>query len=786
MTRLAALPALTFLLLGLAPREAQAGGVIAGVSLNGAETPGVYEFDIEGERIGARPDVLLALGFSPARVGRLAPGAVAHLDELGGVSGRYVGPEQRIDLTVDPDWLTPSTLPRTERAYAPPVTADPGALLNYGISVNEFGGRHDAAALADLRLFGPRGQFLTGFLLRESSEGTEDGLRRLDTAFVRDDYATGRHWVLGDFISAGLAWSPSLRAAGISFSTDRTLRPDLFSQPQVHLSGAAAAPSTVDIFVDGVRTYSGQTRPGPFTAEIAPTFDGRGEVTSVVTDALGRQTVQTFSFYAADGLLRAGTSELSGEVGLLRENYARPGDRYRGVLAAMTARIGLSDAATLELQGASADGVQNLGVGIKATLAGEALAHVAVRGSHAGSGDGAQLFVSLRRETRRFAAFASGRFTSAGFIDGGLEDSFRPRSEVFAGASARDPRWGSLSFSVSDVRFEDDRLATAGLSWSRPFGPVDVFASATRLVAGGSDTALRIGLTAPLGRPGLSAGVRTETSDAGTRLSARLTQTPVEPDGWGWRLAADTSTRSSDNARLEAEARKLSPVGDFDIGVARYGETGAFRASMQGGLVWFGGGLRATARVGSAFALIETGAPDIAVTVNNRYIGRTGADGRLLATRLNAFSATRIGLRPEDIPLDREIDTDFVSIVPPRAGGVRVALPVRRAAGVTLYVILTNGRPAPAGLSVRRNGREIGVTGFGGMAFVDGHTPDDVIEIASRDGVCRLEVPDDATALGQAGPLLCDLRPLGRLRHADRGGPERRLDGVVYGADGGG
>ena len=80
--------------------------------------------------------------------------------------------------------------------------------------------------------------------------------------------------------------------------------------------GSVALPSTVDLFIDGMRRYRGDVPPGPFALDAIPRINGSGEATLVVTDALGRSQTIAFPFYASARLLLPGLSRWSLAAGI--------------------------------------------------------------------------------------------------------------------------------------------------------------------------------------------------------------------------------------------------------------------------------------------------------------------------------------------------------------------------------------------------------------------------------------------------------------------------------------
>ncbi|MET5013105.1 fimbrial biogenesis outer membrane usher protein, partial [Burkholderia pseudomallei] len=76
---------------------------------------------------------------------------------------------------------------------------------------------------------------------------------RYDTSWSMSDPTSLTTTQFGDTISSSLAWTRSRRVAGLQWRSNFALRPDLVSFPVPALAGTAVVPSTVDLFVNGVR-----------------------------------------------------------------------------------------------------------------------------------------------------------------------------------------------------------------------------------------------------------------------------------------------------------------------------------------------------------------------------------------------------------------------------------------------------------------------------------------------------------------------------------------------------
>ncbi|MGO7251587.1 fimbrial biogenesis outer membrane usher protein, partial [Rhizobium brockwellii] len=85
-----------------------------------------------------------------------------------------------------------------------------------------------------------------------------DGPRftRLATTYSYEDPARLVTLRMGDTINGGHAWTRPIRMAGLQIQRSFGMRPDLVTMPVPRLLGSAATPSTLDLFIDRVRTLS--------------------------------------------------------------------------------------------------------------------------------------------------------------------------------------------------------------------------------------------------------------------------------------------------------------------------------------------------------------------------------------------------------------------------------------------------------------------------------------------------------------------------------------------------
>ncbi len=101
---------------------------------------------------------------------------------------------------------------------------------------------------------------------------------RLESKWQYVDPEKVRIYTLGDFISNSSDWGSSVRLAGLQWSSAYTQRGDIVTSALPQFSGSAALPSTLDLYVNQQKIYSGLVPSGPFDVKQLPFISGN-EVT---------------------------------------------------------------------------------------------------------------------------------------------------------------------------------------------------------------------------------------------------------------------------------------------------------------------------------------------------------------------------------------------------------------------------------------------------------------------------------------------------------------------------
>jgi outer membrane usher protein len=750
-----------------AAQKAEAATVFAAVTVNGYNTGLIVSFDQQDDKLLATVDDLGHIGLVVPEAASKQPDKLIDLSSLPGVHFVFHTDQQTLDIQADEAALRRNIIGHQPSTDLPDKAAW-GVLFNYGVAFSAATtGGSETSGNVEFRGFGPPGILDSNWYYGPMENGSTD-FRRLDTAFIHDDAESLQTWTAGDFISASLPWTRPVRGVGFSLATDFAIRPDLITQPMPWLQGTASVPSTVDLYLNGVHQLSQTTPPGPFSVTQVPVVNGEGQVSLTVSDALGRQTVQSFSFYATDQLLAPGLMSYALEGGWLRENFGQLDDHYTDPFAQAMVSRGMNDWLTLEGRLAGTSGVVEIGAGLVAKLAEFAVVNLSLDDSSLSGRDGRQVRASIERQAGPYFLFASAQQSFGDFRDVASAAGDAPIQSGFqAGAGWNSASLGTFGldyfqqkteqgdFHLSEDHPSFDNIGIVTASWSYPFAKGwTAYASAYRSVVGTSSFGFMVGVSIS---PGDGLIVDGGVGQSGKRIGAfaDASQSPPTDGGWGWSAQAQSAPEPSG----QGSVRYISHIGEVGAGVLASSAGTLGSAYATGSVVWLAGGNPRLARQsGASFAEVDTGEPGVGVTLENRDMGKTGSDGRLLVPDLISFTPNHFAIEPDTVPLSNEIVTSSAVVRPPRNAGVIVELPVHPSRSAAVRFVMADGTPVTFNSPVTLNGQDAGNVGYDGVAWLGPLTDDNRVRIGEGDQACTAEFPFATQAFKpgvQIGPFVC-------------------------------
>lgn len=623
------------------------------------------------------------------------------------------------------------------------VTRSAGAFLNYDLLLDHGEGRFGHVVSTELGgAIGAGVGVSTQMLV--SRPDLERWLR-LDSSYVVDDLSQVATLRVGDAISRPppLLGRP-VRFAGLQWGTNYRIRPDLITVPVATLSGQAALPSSVDLYVNNVLQSRNPLPPGPFSITTGPMVTGEGEVLLKVTDISGQEQLITQRFYASTSLLAAGLSDYSFELGALRQRYGLVSNDYGDLMAAASWRRGMNDKLTLEA-GTSVQQSGLVGVlgGVAASMPGWGLGTLALGISQGDAGTGAQIALGWERRTQRHGFALRSQLASHDYRQTGVdaEQTLRRLDSVFY--SYQLPGIGSMGLSwTQQQRIGADALSISTASFStRQTAWGSLIFSLSRLRADTDTTSFNMFWSYNLGG-GTSVSVQhADTTNGPSRQVIQVQKSLPAGEGWGYRL--QVAQRAAQQAALYAQ----NDYGRVRIEAAELNGQIRERFSVSGAIATLDGQWFLSRRIDSSFGVARVpGFAKVRIYVDNQLAARTNTDGYALLPRLYPYMRNNISIEPLDLPLDTEIGQLKVRPVPAWRSGVLIDIPIRKVSAATLNLIRDDGTPVPAGATVELladDNTPIDSFGIGheGLLYLSGLRSQNALRANWPGGMCTARIP---------------------------------------------
>lgn len=734
------------------------------------------------------------------------PDELVSLDTIPNLRYQYDEPAQKLHLTVSDAQRRPKRYDGAESLVKiQPGRADYATAVNYSlytsaaqnlrstIPTGAYAGFNGANASLDGRFITPYGTLNQTGVVGSIPSVTSSIARidpgdvaalRLETNFTYVNLPELMTYRVGDTISGGLNWTRPIRMAGLQAQRNFVVRPDLVTLSLPSFSGSAAVPSTVDVYVNNIKTYSQQVAAGPYQLSNVPILSGGGEARVVVRDASGKEVESKLPFFTAPRLLKTGLYEYSLEAGTPRYNYGIESNDYDGAPAgSVTFRRGMTDWLTAEAHAEGGLDLINGGAGVVVNTGSLAVVSAAVSGSNSSSGSGLQIFGSVSTRVGIASINASSRHALSNYDDlSTITARLRPTIATGHGYSSGSTNfYGNTAFlrpskaldsvsvsmpiaddrssiSASYVRVTPDQGDTSqilSLSYTRPLiAKATLFATGFKDLEDSRNLGLYIGVSVPFNDVSVATSVT--SGQGGTTIGADASKPlGIEPGSWGWRIRDAEGSEPSRNAAVSYRSSIARMEGTVRQDVVGVTET----AEISGSLVAMGGSVFASNTIDDGFGVVNAGAPGVRVLQENRYVGTTNAQGTLLMPGLRSNQSNKISIDPTGLPLDAELDKSTDHVVPAFRSGVYVDFKVRTQVPSALLILKgTNGAFLAAGSTgTLEASAETFVVGYDGQTFVKDLKPSNSVVVKVGESQCRATFPFKAEPGTQVtiGPVVC-------------------------------
>jgi outer membrane usher protein len=637
-----------------------------------------------------------------------------------------------------------SSRPLRPNVPATPAVPAAGAYLNYDLLVDHTPAGRGLSMFAEGAASIGSGVAVSHHLFSDRP-GVRDSIR-LETTYTVDKLSQVATLRLGDAVTRPAnALARPVRFAGVQWGTNFQTRPGMITLPVATLSGQAALPSTIDLYVDNVLQAREPVRPGPFSITSMPLVSGDGEVVVRVTDLAGQQTLISQRFYSSTAMLAPGLSDYSVELGALRREFGWRSNAYGDPFLSAGWRHGWNQRLTVELGGSlQKSGAAGLLAGLAAAFPGIGIGTAGLGFSDGPDGSGAQFALGFERRTRSHTLSARSQHATDDFRQTGVDPGqvLRRLDSIFYGY--RIAGIGHLGLSFTRQQRQAGAavaIATASLG-SRPTPWGSLVLSLTETRADRTDHQIGLYWVKGLGRDTSVSAFHSRAGEGRAQDAIQLQKNMTPGEGWGYRLQA-----------AREAAQQASVFGQNGYGFGRLelaelnGQT-SVRAGLSGGIATLDGQWFVSRRIDGSFGVASVpGLANVRVYVDNQLAGRTNDKGYALLPRLYPYMKNNVSIEQLDLPIDVQVGTLKMQPVPAWRSGLRIDFPIRHAAAATLDLVRADGSPVPAGavatLSARDGTKNAGddepfVVGHRGLVYLSGLSADNRLHVRWPGGACMV------------------------------------------------
>uniref|UniRef100_UPI0013C34D30 fimbria/pilus outer membrane usher protein n=1 Tax=Acinetobacter pittii TaxID=48296 RepID=UPI0013C34D30 len=566
----------------------------------------------------------------------------------------------------------------------------------------------------------------------------------------------------------------------VSQNIDSPTNPVRFTSALPQFSGSAALPSTLDLYVNQQKIYSGLVPSGPFDIKQLPFISGN-EVTLVTTDATGQQSITKKPYYFSSKILAKGINEFSVDMGIPRYNYGLYSNDYDDATFASGAiRYGYSNSLTLSGGAeASTDGLSNLGTGFAKNVLGIGVMNADIAASQYKDENGYSALLGLEGRISKNISFnTSYRKVFDNYFDLARVSQVRYLKDNQINAETQNYlNYSALADEIfravvnynfyagygvylgyNQIKYSDNsyKLLSTNLSGSldKNWG---FYASAYKDYENHKDYGVYFALRYT---PSSKVNAITSVSSDSGSLRYRqeifgLSEPQIGSFGWGGYVERDQDANEN-NASVYASyrARAAYLTGRYN----RFGDNDQVALSATGSLVAAAGRIFAANEIGDGYAVVTNAGPQSQILNGGVNLGATDKSGRFLIANLRPYMSHHIYLDPSYLPLEWEVNSTNQTVFVGYRQGTLVDFGAHQVISGLVKLVDQNNSPLMPGYTVRINGQQDGVVGYDGEVFIPNLLKQNKLEIDLLDhGSCQVDFAyeNKQYSAKKLGPYVC-------------------------------
>lgn len=576
-----------------------------------------------------------------------------------------------------------------------PQKASLGGFINYEMQYNHSEFLKGYNGLVDLGIFKNFWFFKNSML--HNSESMDEKTVRLGTSLDIDFPDKLTKLTLGDTTTVSNSFFNTLRFAGINWGTNYLERPGFVYWNTPQLQGSARLPSTVELYMNGVKIYNQRVSPGDYVLQTGSQVNYTGNAQIVVEDVLGNRSVRTLPVLINNKLLRKDLSEYNISLGKLRYNYYSSSDDYRDFLANLYYRKGIKETTSLGTNISYTEDLQNIGITWTQGLPYFVVLDTLILNAHSNEGSKFLYGLSLSKEFGRMSMGISSKYSEENFRyvgDDPLLDNAVPKFENFAYLTFSEvPIFQNINMSYAEQKYYKDS--------NTPFNDDKIFnIGFSRLI--GNNISLGLGYFQRFGEIKESGGILSATYNFDTRNKVYLNYASndenaslqyVHDNGRqvGLDYAVGVNRRQEENiANFNAVAK--TRAGDLSVQHYQYEHESDSTIGYSGAIAFLDGRVNFTKSINNAFAVVQVGDyANIDVLSALNPVEKTNKKGYAFVHDIVPYIQYDIGFDENQLPIEEKYDASSKPLTALNQRGYVVNFPIQHTFMLTMQPEDENG-----------------------------------------------------------------------------------------------
>lgn len=583
-----------------------------------------------------------------------------------------------------------------------PQKAPFGAYLNYDLLYRQTSQKQEIQNLNlknDLNIFLDNKLLQNSFITRQQhfNDQTTNRFTRLFSQLSFEYDSKLSTLQIGDAITPSTPTSRGIYFAGLQYGTSFMQRPGFVYWNIPTIKGSALTPSNVDLYINGVNSYSNRINPGEFNIESGAFFNGDGKAQLIIEDVLGNKTVQNIDLSMTDQLLKKGLQDYNIALGRLRYNFDEDSNDYRDYFADLYYRKGITNKFNLGINTQLSEDTQNLGIFSSHFIPNLGILNLAAAYSQTEQENGYKTNLGWSKHTARYNFGLNTEFTNPNFKSLGLDDNtYLPKFDnlIYFGINSI-PYIGQVTLNyVEQIQHKHADLPNKkifSIRGGRPITQALYFNyGLNQEFDDNEDFYFDLSLSYQFDFK--RSAYLTHSKDS-TGLS--FNKTDQELIGIDYNIGAGKTTS---NEFFNVDSTLKNSYADLNVRYYQMDRDYQAQFNLRGAAALLDGSLNMTKEIQYPFSLVRLkDQSNVDIYKNNAFIGQTNKKGELFVHRLVPYAQHSISFNENQLPIEYGTPQLRQNVVPYNLRGYILEFPVLKAQELRFKIVDLNGIELPAG-----------------------------------------------------------------------------------------